>query len=62
MTISQFMLPTASPEAVKPRVVRDGEDPARPWHAVCPCGFEWHSKHHHLALFLAMNHTHRSSK
>lgn len=62
MSTTQHTLPTAAPAAVKPRITRDGEEPSRPWHVVCPCGFEWHSAHHRLALFLATNHTHRDQE
>lgn len=49
------------PNPLKPRVVRDGDEPSRPWHVICPCSFEWHSAHHRLALFLATTHTHRKA-
>ena len=45
------------PNPLKPRVTRHADR----WLVECPCGYEWHTEHHRLAVLLAVHHTHRKA-
>ncbi len=50
------------PNPLKPSIKHVPTSTGRCWVLTCPCGFEWHTAHHRLAVILATGHTHRSIK